>query len=188
MQRIPIQPTPGPALFEPRIHNVFTQSTGHDVNFTAWATALRQQQRYPRHGPPSACSGNGESEKKVGGKVVELKWGFVDTFCTGGLTRQLAPRAAPEPSKSQSCAPSTAPERRLRKVEKVGGKLVVKIGVCRHFLQRGPNTPPRAESGTRSPKNQPRTPITAPECQLRKVEKSGGKLVPVVSIAVRCPC
>ena len=54
---------------------------------------------------------------------------------------------------------------------------MIKIGVCRHFLQRGPNSQLVVRVTHESFESQPRAPSTATECLLRKVEISGGKVV-----------
>ena len=95
----------------------------------------RSHPHQPQHGPTERLLRSEIS----GGELVELKYGFADTFCKGGRNSQRAPRRAPTPSEGQSRALSTALVAECGECKKWGGSGMIKIGVCRHFLQRPEN-------------------------------------------------
>ena len=137
-------------------------------------TALTSRRRrshphQPQHGPTERLLRSEIS----GGELVELKYGFADTFCKGGRNSQRAPRRAPAPSEGQSRALSTALIAECGECKKWGGSGMIKIGVCRHFLQRGETASVRRYGHLRHPKVShacPARPLV-PECVLRESER-----------------
>ena len=61
----------------------------------------------------------------------------MSTLFAEGPKQAIRPESHTRAEQNQSHALSTAPGHRLRKVKKGGKTCSIKIGVCRHFLQRG---------------------------------------------------